>query len=54
MDMAVSKIPLINQILPQMPGALPQAAVVEAQVVQQTTQVTQLQTTTTTVPNDTK
>jgi|SRR5580693_416080 hypothetical protein len=54
MDMAVSKIPLINQVLPQMPGPLPQAAVVEAQVVRQTTEVTQLQTTTTTVPKEAK
>lgn len=49
-DMAISKIPGINNILPQMPGPLPQPAVVEAQVVEQTTKVTQLQTTTTVVP----
>jgi hypothetical protein len=50
-DMALSKIPGINQILPQMPGPLPQPAIVEAQVVRQTTEVTQLQTKTTVVPD---
>jgi hypothetical protein len=45
-----SKIPVIKDIWAQMPGPLPQQAIVEAQIVQQTTQVTQLQTTTTTVP----
>jgi hypothetical protein len=48
-DMAISKIPYIN-LLPQMPGPLPQPAIVQAQVVEQTTHVTQLQTTTTVVP----
>lgn len=50
MDMAVSKIPVVRDMLPQMPGALPQAAVVEEQVVRQTTEVTQLQSKTTVVP----
>jgi|ERR1700733_4412958 len=49
-DFAVSKIPFINGMLPQMPGPLPQQAIVQAEIVKQTTQVTQLQTTTTTVP----
>jgi hypothetical protein len=49
-DMALSKIPGLNAILPQMPGPLPQQAVVESQVVRQTTEVTQLQSTTTVVP----
>jgi hypothetical protein len=54
MDMAVSKIPFVKDILPQMPGSLPQQAVVKAQVVEQTTQVTQLQETTTVVPKESK
>jgi hypothetical protein len=45
---------ILQSILPQMPGPLPQEAVVEAQVVRQTTEVTQLQTTTTTVPKEDK
>jgi hypothetical protein len=51
-DMAVSKIPFVNTILPQMPGALPQQAVVQAELVEQ--KVTQLQTTTTVVGNEPK
>jgi hypothetical protein len=50
MDMAVSKIPFVKDILPQMPGPLPQPAVVQAQIVEQVTKVSQLQTTTTVVP----
>jgi hypothetical protein len=51
-DIGVTKIPLIKDFWPQMPGPLPQKAVVEAQIVEQT--VTQLQTTTTVVPKDAK
>jgi hypothetical protein len=47
-DFAVTKIPYIKDILPQMPGPLPQPAIVQAQIVEQ--KVTQLQTTTTVVP----
>jgi hypothetical protein len=47
MDMAVSKIPFVKDILPQMPGALPQQAVVQAAIVE--TKVTALETKTTTV-----
>lgn len=52
MDMAVSKIPLIRDILPQMPGALPQEAVVQSQLVETATatKVTTLQQMTTVVP----
>jgi hypothetical protein len=46
-DMAISKVPGLNTILPQMPGPLPAPVVVQAQVVEQTTRVTQLQTQTT-------
>jgi len=48
LDFAVTKIPWIKDLLPQMPGPLPQKAVVEAQIVEQ--KVTQLQTTTTVIP----
>lgn len=47
-DFAVTKIPLIRDVLPQMPGALPQPAVVQAQLIEQ--KVTTLATTTTVVP----
>lgn len=47
-DMAVSKIPFVKDILPQMPPPLPQEAVVEAQMVK--VEVTQLQSKTTVVP----
>jgi hypothetical protein len=53
-DMAISKIPFVNTILPQMPGPLPQQAVVKAELVEQTTKVSQLQTTTTVVGGDDK
>jgi hypothetical protein len=53
-DVAVTKIPWIRDQWPQMPQPLPQPAVVEAQVVKQTTEVTQLQSTTTVVPKETK
>ena len=51
-DVGISKIPILRDWLPQMPGPLPQKAVVEAQLVEQTTRVTQLQTTTTEIPNE--
>lgn len=44
-DMAVSKIPFVKDMLPQMPGPLPQEAVVQAAIVE--TKVTSLQTITT-------
>lgn len=47
-DFAVTKIPFVKDILPQMPGPLPQPAIVQAQIVE--TKVTQLATTTTIVP----
>lgn len=52
LDIAVSKIPWIKDFLPQMPPPLPQKAIVQAQIVEQ--KVTQLQTTTTVVPSETK
>ena len=48
-DFAVTKVPFVKDVLPQMPGPLPQPAVVRAQVVEQVTKVTQLQDTTTVV-----
>jgi hypothetical protein len=50
MDIAVSKIPFVRDILPQMPGPLPQPAVVKAQLIEQDTKVTTLATTTTVIP----
>lgn len=49
-DVGVTKLPFIKDLWPQMPGPLPQKAVVKAQIVTQTTRVEQLQTTTTTTP----
>jgi hypothetical protein len=51
-DIGVTKIPWIRDYWPQMPGPLPQKAIVEAQIVEQ--KVTQLQTTTTVVPKEEK
>jgi len=48
-DFGVVKIPVLRDIWPQMPPPLPQKAVVQSQVVEQATKVTQLQTTTTTI-----
>jgi hypothetical protein len=48
-DFSVTKIPFVKDIVPQMPGPLPQTAVVQAQLVTQTTEVTQLQSKTTTL-----
>jgi hypothetical protein len=50
-DFSVTKVPILKDIWPQMPSPLPQPTVVQAQVVEQETRVTQLQTTTTVVPN---
>ena len=47
-DFGVVKLPIVKDYWPQMPPPLPQPVVVEAQVVKQTTEVTQLQTTTVT------
>lgn len=47
MDFAVVKVPYLKDVWPQMPPPLPQPAVVQAQLVEQTTRTTQLQTTTT-------
>lgn len=47
-DFGVVKIPLLRDVWPQMPPPLPQPAIVQAQIVEQ--KVTQLQTTTTVVP----
>jgi hypothetical protein len=49
-DFGVTKIPVLRDNWPQMPPPLPQKAVVEAQIVQQT--VTQLQSTTTVIPKE--
>lgn len=47
-DFGVTKIPLLKNIWPQMPGPLPQPAVVQAAIVD--THVVQLETVTTTIP----
>jgi len=48
----IGKIPGLKDFWPQMPAALPQEAVVESQLIEQTTKVTQLQSTTTVVPKE--
>jgi hypothetical protein len=53
-DFGVVKIPFLKDIWPQMPPPLPQKAIVESQLVTQTTEVTQLQSTTTVVPKEEK
>lgn len=52
-DMAVSKIPFVKTILPQMPGPLPQPAIIQSAIVETTTntRVTELATKTTMVPD---
>jgi len=50
----IGRIPGLKDWWPQMPGPLPQEAVVEAQMVEQTTKVTQLQTMTTVIPEEKK
>jgi hypothetical protein len=51
-DVGVSKIPWIKDQWPQMPGPMPQPAVVQAAIVE--TKVTTLETTTTVVPKEAK
>lgn len=48
----IGRIPGLKDWWPQMPGPLPQQAVVKEQLVEQTTKVTQLQETTTVVPKE--
>lgn len=46
-DFAVTKIPFVRDVIPQMPGALPQPAIIQSAIVEQTTKVTALESKTT-------